>query len=286
MTDWGSWDTPSTSATSHQTSFHNGDVILRSSDGKEFTVHASLLRLASPILNKKITESTANQEVGSDRKLTIISMTENSQTIEFLIRCLYPSSSAPSLSYYGSKLGEEVMNAVVDLDITSYVVHNALKDYLAELDPLRAWALAIRSKQTKERKAAVKKFIASEEEDVRDWTELRHVNVVQLAKLIQLRRKAVFEGGCDLGSLRWTCRAHSDAQWRKDHHTLMERTMFTDEFKGADDETLEGVIRANGACAACLTEMSNSKATRNRSHQRKMLGNRLRKCVELEGDPT
>lgn len=243
-------------------SYPDGDVILKSSDGTNFCVDSVVLSRASPVLRHMFAQCSKQ-----DGEKPIIAMAESADVLVFILRGIYPVATAPEI--ISDKHGQAVMTAFEKFDITSHAIHNAFKAHLASLEPLRAWALAVRFGWSEDVKAAGKRFMVAKDEVIRDWEELKHVGGYELAKLISLRRSTFFTGGFHVRNLlsSWICYSHWGSSWYKEHLSLMERTMF-ETVNHSEDGEMEKVIRANGACQGCLQLLGDRKSQVTRKRHR------------------
>ncbi|KAG9124976.1 hypothetical protein FRC07_009498 [Ceratobasidium sp. 392] len=114
-----------------------GDVTLRSVDGVEFSVHALVLSLASPVLADMF--STAMQQ-------SVVDVAETSEMLAFMLKSIYPLPPPPVSSFEMLRKGFHLADKY-QLDSMKNRLRNELfvktSSVSAFADPLRALALAI-----------------------------------------------------------------------------------------------------------------------------------------------
>ncbi|KAG6326948.1 hypothetical protein ID866_12141, partial [Astraeus odoratus] len=77
----------------------NADIVLRSSDDVDFKVFKCILSLASPVFKDTVTLAAPTLDQSPDlQSLPIVYMSENSDTLDVLLRLIYPGATQASLA--------------------------------------------------------------------------------------------------------------------------------------------------------------------------------------------
>lgn len=127
------------------------DVILRSSDGVDFRVFKTVLSLASPLFNDMFSlpqrSPYSNPQQQSDRVqyrdgLLVIPFTEDSQTLEFILRSCYPIRS-PKISELTDLSKVLSASRKYQIDVFDGVAESMLDATIPE-DPFGVYAIAVR----------------------------------------------------------------------------------------------------------------------------------------------
>ncbi|KAH9931599.1 uncharacterized protein B0H18DRAFT_990190 [Fomitopsis serialis] len=115
------------------------DLILRSSDGMNFRVRKAFLAEASPVFEDMFTLPAPQNPAGS---LPVVPMTEDSRTLEGLLRLCYPASEMPLRT---------LDQAVTLLDAAKKYAMDSALNFLgerlvsfAERSPIQVYAIAVR----------------------------------------------------------------------------------------------------------------------------------------------
>ncbi|EGN96988.1 hypothetical protein SERLA73DRAFT_170317 [Serpula lacrymans var. lacrymans S7.3] len=136
------------------------DVILRSSDDIDFCVFKLFLSLASPHFDTVFNSPQSPYRPEAKAKLSVMSLPENSSTIDILLRFCYPSTLVddPDLGDPGIfKILAEVVCAAkkYSVEVITKKVGLALSDAkVLEKDPFRVFAVARHSQLEKETRLA------------------------------------------------------------------------------------------------------------------------------------
>jgi hypothetical protein len=120
-------------------SYPDGDLILRSSDGIQFTVHKLLLQLGSDVFSTMLSLPQPGGAVQT------VELSEDAETIDVLLRWIYPIEDKPTIT----SLDEVALYLPIAL---KYEIHSALSDLrsalgsrVAAVNPLRAYAIAVKN---------------------------------------------------------------------------------------------------------------------------------------------
>ncbi|KAG2130110.1 hypothetical protein BD769DRAFT_1604728 [Suillus cothurnatus] len=132
------------------------DIILRSADGVEFRVFMLFLSLASPFFETlfhlpQVPDGATDQEMKDD--LAVITMSEDSKTLDSFLRFCYPSTLAddPSLENLIDILSVLAAARKYSLDLIEEKVCQALANQnVLETEPIRCFAIARNARLTHE----------------------------------------------------------------------------------------------------------------------------------------
>lgn len=168
----------------------DGDVIMRSSDGVEFRADSAVLKRASPVFEDMAKlPSPSNDPLGPP----IIAMEETSDVLDILLCLLYPANSPPHIT--STSQGRALLRVVDKLQITNFVVLQALEAYVATVEPpLAAWAITMNSSIPSLRRAGVRRvFMADESTDLTldAPEELRAVSAHTVIRLLAAKKDAL-----------------------------------------------------------------------------------------------
>jgi len=166
--------------------FPDGDVVMKSSDGKEFRVHSVILREASTVFRDML-----KLPEGASRDQTPISMVEKSEVLDDLMRWLYPLPTAPTITTITHAL--DLFRAVEKFQIESHAIDGAFTAYInKQSNPLRSWALAARFGLVEARKSAVRRIIMTNGDLLDDCpTEMDIIDAKSYMKLLRVKRDAI-----------------------------------------------------------------------------------------------
>ena len=139
-----------------------GDIILRSSDGINFRVIKLFLSLASPFFETLFSipqpaEANGDQEVRDG--LAVIPVTEDSKTLDSLLRFCYPCTFAGDPKIEGLKDAMDVLEAArkYSLDIIEEKARQAIvTPKMLEAEPLQCFAVACQGRLREETLLAAK----------------------------------------------------------------------------------------------------------------------------------
>ena len=170
---------------SHLT-FPDGDVVLKSCDGKEFRVHSVILREASTVFRDMF-----KMPDGGSRDQSPIPMTESGEVLDDLLRWLYPIATAPTIITIDQALA--LLRTVEKFQIESHAIDGALTAYVnKQQNPLRAWALATRFDLMEARKTATRRILMTSGELLDDIpTEMDIVDAKSYMRLLRVKRDAI-----------------------------------------------------------------------------------------------
>ncbi|KAG6332454.1 hypothetical protein ID866_6638 [Astraeus odoratus] len=139
------------------------DVILRSSDNVEFRVFRLFLSLASPFFETLFDLPQPSQETSDDLEikdgLPVIPMSEDSKTLDSLLRFCYPCTLAedPILEDFRDVINVLEAAKKYGLDAIERTVCKALfTPKILEAEPLRCFAIACRSRLAVQSKLSAK----------------------------------------------------------------------------------------------------------------------------------
>ncbi|CCM05882.1 uncharacterized protein FIBRA_08119 [Fibroporia radiculosa] len=126
----------------------NADVILRSSDNVDFHVHQVILGLASDFMEDMF---SLPQSLTSNKDLPVVEVTEESETLDHLLRLIYPTQD-PVLEDIMA-VGRVLKAAIkYQMDIVTARLRGVLTVYV---DPLRLYTIACGTYLEQEAKSAV-----------------------------------------------------------------------------------------------------------------------------------
>ena len=128
------------------------DVILRSSDNVDFRVFKLFLSLASPVFETMFglpqPSEGANPDEGTDDGLPVVPVSEDSETLDALLRFCYPSTLAEDPSLENFIFAAKVLEAAkkYSLDAIERIVSKALfTPNILEVDSFPCFAVARRA---------------------------------------------------------------------------------------------------------------------------------------------
>lgn len=230
----------------------DGDVILRSSDGVEFRADSAVLKRASPVF-----EDMAKLPPPKNEPLAppVLVMEETSDVLDVLLCLLYPADAPQTIT--SNSQGRGLLRVVDKLQITSFVVLQALEAYIATVEPpLVAWAITTTSSVPSLRRAGVRRVFAADESsdlasDVPE--ELASVSARAVLTVLAAKKEALQKSRTMLSfpNFPWACRdsdwgdGHTNAatSWSNSHTQLMIQHPF-DSIHNFE-VVLEDIIRAN-----------------------------------------
>ncbi|CAE6404549.1 unnamed protein product [Rhizoctonia solani] len=173
-----------------------GDLTLRSSDGVEFVVHSTILKLTSSVFNDMIATSTVKDT---------IQLTENASDVSYLLRFIYPNRLPVSISLdelsscllvaqkYDVGGALEIIDELIAMDGSP---HKPLSS-----DPIRAYQFAVQFNLPKT-KVAVAPLVAaaSSQTNFCDLTRLPEfartypsLKLIRMMNLQAMRSKTLFD---------------------------------------------------------------------------------------------
>jgi hypothetical protein len=208
--------TGTTSTYLHPFTKPSADVILRSTDGVKFNVHKLLLSEASPYfedmfsssqptedepivggpaaIHDQATEVTQSQSTiandtysASGSKLLVVDLTEDANTIEHLLRLIYPITD-PVLDSLDEVVAVMAAADKYRMDEALVISQRKLLGF-AEREPLRVFAIAYHHKQPEIAKTAARLWL-SQPMPVEDVTELSLINAFTFHRLLRYQADA------------------------------------------------------------------------------------------------
>lgn len=221
------------------------DIILRSSDNVHFRVFKLFLSLASPFFETLFeipqpAEENEDQEVKDG--LAVVTVTEDSKTLDALLRFCYPCTLADDPSLEVLKDAVDVLEAArkYSLDAIEKKARQAISHpKILEVEPLRCFAIAHRGRLQEETLLAAKYTLT--QPLIPSWFE--EIDMITAADLLAL---LTYHQKC--GDAVYALRANSS--WITSHYGsneackwLMGRTMYTD-YNGYQQQSNCGCPRA------------------------------------------
>jgi len=182
--------------------FADGDVVLRSADGHDFSVHSVILREASPLFRDMFQLTRTSGGSGGNAPILMI---ETTSVLDHILRWLYPIYTAPAINEITHAL--DLLRAVERLQIETHSIKECFNAYIiAHPHPLRAWALATRFGYMEARKDAVRRCLATNEDFIDDIpTEMALVNAKVYIKLMRIKKTAIDLAADVIKSDMWDC---------------------------------------------------------------------------------
>lgn len=267
------WDSDDPNPTLPPLSFPDGDLLLRSRDGVDFRVYSQVLKIASSFFVNlsALPRSTAND---SQQPLQ---MEETSQILNIILRLVHPIEIAPTS--IASEQAQPLLRAVEKLDIKNHAVNALIDRHLDSIEPLRAWALAIRFKRDEARKVAVRKYLLDETEArPKRMKEFDDISGLALASIQSLKHEVLENIKETLSDLTWACPDHERSDWYSNHMAAIEASPF--ESALYSDQSLLNIMEAGEKCWKCRQRFHGKKATRSRSSIQPTIEMLLDKAVE------
>ncbi|KAH9931598.1 uncharacterized protein B0H18DRAFT_990184 [Fomitopsis serialis] len=167
------------------------DLILRSSDGMNFRVRKAILAEASPVFEDMFMLPTPQDPAESPNNLPVVPMTEDSRTLEGLLRLCYPFNDMPSQTLDQTSA---MLNAAKKyaMDGAQYFLYQKLLSF-AETSPVQVYVLSVRHELPEVAKAAAQAFLALTipNNELRKLANLRHISASALMCLIEYRERCV-----------------------------------------------------------------------------------------------
>lgn len=227
-------------------SFTDGDIILRSSDGVDFSVDLVILRRTSSFFDD-LTQLPQPHNVTNDDN--ILQMKESGDVLNILLRHLYNLEPAPITT---AAQAEGLLHIVDRLDFSIYSLDLALDEYLASMPPLRAWALAVHFQHHAARKSAVMRYLACDDpSSVDDIPELDLVTGRQLAALMKIKAKAVEDARQALKVFPWCCGEHCGSEWHQGQMEKITASPFN-SIHTSDAELKQIIMEYGKHCVGCI----------------------------------
>ncbi|KAF8305968.1 hypothetical protein DL93DRAFT_290145 [Clavulina sp. PMI_390] len=242
-------------------SFADGDIVLHSTDDLEFRVDSVVLRRCSNFFDDLTTlpfppeALTSSNNVDSPERLRELRMTEDSATLNAILRAIYSLTPIPKLE--SLEEGIKFMTAVDKLQMSNYTIDRVVELFLSTLHPLRAWALAVRFKRNDERKNACRRVITSGLgifSSAEGMPELDVISARAVARLQRIAEQAVGSAKALAGKTHWVskgplCWAHGGIS---DFTKMQLEEWQEDPWKGEQytSNVLAG-MRRNQVCEAC-----------------------------------
>lgn len=260
-------------------SFPDGDLVLRSIDNIDFRIHSAILRVASGFFSDM---SQLPQSSDSTPKAEFLRMEETSDILDIVLRLLYPTRDAPSLIRIRER-GEAFLQAVNRLQISAHPVDATINAYFKSVEPLRAWALAIRFGYTEARQAAVHQFIYETRDHFSiDIPELTHISARDLVNLIRIKQETMSAARDELARLEWTCLAHRTERWCTTQRAMIEKAPF-DPYHHSEPTLLDLLNRNH--CKQCSKLFYGAPAAMRRNTIREKVLEILKEGVDAESEP-
>lgn len=182
-------------------------MILRSCDGVDFRADSAVLNRASPVFEDMAKLSSPQNEPLAP---PVLAMEETSDVLDILLCLLYPIESPPQIT--STSQGRELLRLVDKLQITHFVVLQALETYIGTVKPpLVAWAMTMTSSFPSLRRAGVRRESIKFDTPADVPEEMRDVSAHAVFTLLALKKEAMgkaenylsifhFAWACDLGS--------------------------------------------------------------------------------------
>ena len=175
----------------------DGDITLRSKDGKLFKTHAHILKTAFTLFKGNFAWHRVRDAQ--------IDMDQDGATLGVLIKLLYPiDTKPPTLS---KERLISVLQATEDLGMTSIFARAVLSARIdAESNPLRAWALASAFGFPEARRNAVERYLKTDSYLLSDApSELRFVDGGKVFDLLSAKEGALLAARNALSQISWHC---------------------------------------------------------------------------------
>ncbi|KAF8316305.1 hypothetical protein DL93DRAFT_765606 [Clavulina sp. PMI_390] len=219
--------------------FIDGDIVLRSKDGVDFTVDTIVLQRASEFFRDLFAT------LGTTSKPLV--MEEDSKMLDMLLRLLYPISKPPPP--LTEDHAPEFISMVEKFGIQSHVVEAFIDVYFATCHPLKGWALAVRFNRAANHTACARRyFMTNGGENASRFPELDDISARAFANLKELHETTRDSAKNRLAVLPWTCKAHRGEDWWEKRMKEIEKHPF-DESKSSDD--VLGAIIKMADCHGC-----------------------------------
>lgn len=268
-------------------SFVDGDIVLRSKNGIEFRVDATILRRASGLFHDMLklssmtmtmTMTTTNM---TEANPVPIDMEETADVLDDLLRMIYPTPKPCVIS--SDQRALELLIAVERLQVSSHAVNTVLSSYLSAVEPpLRAWALAVRFDYPHARHTAVKRFIAEKKDYLsEDIPELESVGARSVLRLLRIKRDALEAAhtAVTADSFVWYCQHHAHMTWRTAHSAVISTNPF--DPVPMSDAVLVPIVKAT-ACPNCVRRCQHESTAGPRTAIRRMVGELLDSAGTVE----
>jgi len=194
----------------------DGDVVLKSSDGALFRVHKVILSLASPFFRDMFSLPQVDASQDGAENGPIIPFTESSETIDTLLRAVYPDED-PDLKLVHEIEG--VVEAAIKYDMPKCISIMRKKLILgASKEPIRVFMIACKNKLTDVASAAAhlslrRPILYSFElgSVVLPFSALEDITAGSLFRLIEYQRQCSKVANDAMSDLTWT---REDFTWR------------------------------------------------------------------------
>ncbi|KAH8093110.1 hypothetical protein BXZ70DRAFT_993044, partial [Cristinia sonorae] len=151
----------------------NADVILRTSDNVDFYVYKVVLGLASPLFKDTFSLSQpppqANEPTTNGELLPVVPFTENSATIDYLLRLCYPITDPIQPTDLLAVARHLEAAAKYELLEATELLRTSLRTFISS-QPLRVYAVACRRTVALEEEANLAAH-AWRESCPKDWVE-------------------------------------------------------------------------------------------------------------------
>ncbi|KAI0077513.1 hypothetical protein K474DRAFT_1697669 [Panus rudis PR-1116 ss-1] len=140
--------------------FHNdGNIMLRSSDGKDFQVYKEILLVASPLFRDMFTlpQPSDTTNLSPSTECPVIELEEDAETLEYILRLCYPIPSPPQLQSLPHI--KQVLKASLKYDIEKVIL--LMKERFREvgrLSPKEMYAYACQLRLEKEARVAAEEL--------------------------------------------------------------------------------------------------------------------------------
>ncbi|KAF8316303.1 hypothetical protein DL93DRAFT_766237 [Clavulina sp. PMI_390] len=230
----------------------HGVFVLRSGDGIDFTVDATILPRALELFRHLLVVS------GTLKKP--LEMEESAKTIDTMLRLFYPADSPPPL--LDVQQAVDFMRMMEKFFIKSYLTDQFIDICLARCHPLRAWAVAVRFGRADNQKSSAKLyFMMNLEENVSGFPELGYISAERLASLQEVHVFARAKARHVFARMPWTCPVHAYGLWHSQRMGLIYENPF-DNSKYSEDAL--GILIATVNCHGCFDHF---RQTVNDRHQ-------------------
>ncbi len=238
------------------------DVVLRTSDQVDFYVRKGILAEASMIFEDMFGIAQGGN-VNGESVTPVISMTENSCTIDFLLRVYYPVDNSQL------ETGEDALSALEAARkyMMDYAMKEAKKQFIihAEKEPLRMYAIACSRGLHEEMRMAAKASLSRPLEDSHEYVkELDDISANAYLRLRDYHRRCCKVAGSlhysdtTLGTRGWSRSAFSKTSFNPDR--LWERQYTEWARKILQKQPSAAVIASPDTTYAFLTEDNAGRA--------------------------
>lgn len=247
-------------------SFDDGDVILRAGV-VDFKVHSFMLRQASPFFRTMFALPQPPESV--DERTPVISMAEEPEVLDKLLRWTYPLRHKPTVTSIAEATALSTAAEKLEISCAIQPILDSLTHLLArELNPLRAWALAVIFKHEDAKHEAAIRFVRVTPNTLLPRVvELDTISALQYADLLHCRQEAHLKARAAVSYeyMSWwgckkCCRDANDVRMRTGREDVIPewfclyRDRIADRNPLVDDVSSDGLFDAciaNSSCAAC-----------------------------------